>query len=149
MKQLQNAVRTTYLIRADRYNRILSIMKDQRIKLSDLIKPALMKTVNKLSSEKLINYGTTQYQPDADEWITKEISFSHPEFNAIVCLKALCRFSLGLIIAMAIDNYILGEPKEVEHSYGIYSFTTSVDIVDGKPLCLFYWGTMRKKREKT
>ncbi len=91
-------------------------------------------------------FTTVKYQHDDERisWHCFHIRLKHDEYEYFVDLRKVCKCSISLLIAIAVDRYIdeLAKCiKKVVDNYPLFSnYVSHLEVIDGIFCLHFFWG---------
>ncbi len=151
MSTRQNSdIRTTVNVRKDLHDKIEEYSNKYNLSKNKIMKIFIEKMITELLSDDKFKSHAIQYQLPYPEWEHPHITLSNCEYDRFLDVKKVYRFSLSLILAMALENFsesILFE-KEM-HSYPAYLYQKSIYIDITTRKYTFSWIQKEEGRKKT
>ena len=117
-------------------------LKKSRCEIITLLLMRVMRDHQKIMNE----FVTVKYQPDADKkkWHCFHIRFKHDEYEFFIDLRKVCKCSVSLLVAIAVDRYIdeliKNFQKGVDNNTLFSNYIFRRIIVEGIYCWHFYWG---------
>lgn len=144
-ENIRARIRTTVLLRYDRYEKLLSVAEQTGRKPQQLVKELLGKYCRSISGE----FGIcrpTKYQNRAKKWKTFHITFSVADYEMYRDLNRILRDSLSLIVADVIDVYLDSfDEKVVLDSYPLHAYSWFSVEQQEMNIFVYCWGIPEDK----
>lgn len=140
---------TTIYLRHDLRVRLNEIGNDVGVKPAVIIKKALKKYTHKLCKKSFV-YRLIQYQEKNRGYSRFHISWTPVENEKLCDLKRVCKFSVSLMVALALEYYFSPTEDEGEvdnYQNNDYTFVSKKE--ENVISYHFYWGKQNYKALKT